>query len=119
MVLGLILLTAYVVLYGLIVREFRLLKGEFMKTAFFRVCIYFIILYIFQMNLFFILMLIIMLSRTVYYLVMHFNIEKGLYDKPLDNNYLVGIYFEELIFNFIVFYNLILKENNQNKHFEP
>jgi hypothetical protein len=60
-----------------------------------------------------------MVSRTVYYLVMHFNIEEGLYDKPLDNIYLVGIYFEELIFNFVVFYNLILKENNQNKHFEP
>ena len=43
MVLGLILLTAYVVLYALIVREFRLLKGEVMKTAFFRVNIFKII----------------------------------------------------------------------------
>lgn len=64
------------------------------------------------MNLFFISMLVIMGSRTIYYLIMHFNIEKGLYDRPVDNNYLIGIYLLEFIFNFVVFYNLILKQNN-------
>lgn len=71
------------------------------------------------MNLFFILMLVIMGSRTIYYLLMHFNFEKGIVDKPVDNAYLIGIYFQEIVFNFVVFYNLILKQSHQEKHFEP
>lgn len=37
------------------------------------------------MNLFFILMLIIMGTRTIYYLIMRFSIESGLLEKPVDN----------------------------------
>ena len=70
------------------------------------------------MNLFFILMLVIMGSRTIYYMVLHFNIEKGLNDKPIENKYLIGIYFQEIVFNFVVLYNLVLKQDNQEKHFE-
>ena len=63
-------------------------------------------------------MLIIMGSRAIYYLVMHFNIENGLDDKPVDNNYLIAIYLQEIIFNFVVFYNLVLKQGHEEKHFE-
>ena len=70
------------------------------------------------MNLFFILMLLLVSSRTIYYLVLHFNIETGLNDKPVDNNYLIGIYLQEIVFNFVVFYNLVLKQGHQERHFE-
>jgi hypothetical protein len=69
------------------------------------------------MNLFFILMLVIMSSRTIYYLLMHFSFENGLNDKPVENQYLLVIYLQEVIFNFIVFYNLVLKQSNQSQHF--
>ena len=61
------------------------------------------------MNLFFVLMLIIMTSRTIYYLLMHFSFESGLNDQPVENQYLIVIYLQEVVFNFIVFYNLVLK----------
>ena len=54
-------------------------------------------------------MLVIMSSRTIYYLLMHFSFETGLNDKPVENQYLLVIYLQEVIFNFIVFYNLVLK----------
>ena len=69
------------------------------------------------MNLFFILMLVIMSSRTIYYLLMHFSFETGLNDKPVENQYLLVIYLQEVIFNFIVFYNLVLKQSNQGQNF--
>ena len=70
------------------------------------------------MNLFFILMLFIMASRTIYYLLMHFSFENGLNDKPVENQYLLVIYLQEVIFNFIVFYNLVLKQSsNQGQNF--
>jgi Zn-dependent M32 family carboxypeptidase len=50
-----------------------------------------------------------MTTRTIYYLVLRFNIEKGLIDGPVDNDYLTGIYVQEVSFNFIVFYNLVVK----------
>lgn len=65
-----------------------------------------------NMNLFFILMLVIMGTRTVYYILVGLNFEykpdtKG---KP-DNYYLLVIYFQECVFNFVTFYNLVLKQN--------
>lgn len=70
------------------------------------------------MHLFFFLMILLIGSRTIYYLVLHFNIESGLYDKPVDNNYLIGIYLQEIVFNFVIFYNLILKQGHEERHFE-
>jgi hypothetical protein len=57
-------------------------------------------------------------TRTLYYLLMRFNFEEGLIDKPVDNNYLIGVYLVEMIFNIVVFYNLVLKQENQERHFE-
>jgi hypothetical protein len=63
-------------------------------------------------------MLFIMASRTIYYLLMHFSFENGLNDKPVENQYLLVIYLQEVIFNFIVFYNLVLKQSsNQGQNF--
>jgi hypothetical protein len=61
-------------------------------------------------------MLVIMSSRTIYYLLMHFSFENGLNDKPVENQYLLVIYLQEVIFNFIVFYNLVLKQSNQGQN---
>ena len=38
--------------------------------------------------------------------------------KEIDNDNLIFIYLEEILFNFVIFYNLILKSNNE-EHFEP
>lgn len=65
-------------------------------------------------------MLVIMSSRTIYYLLMHFSFENGLNDKPVENQYLLVIYLQEVIFNFIVFYNLVLKQqqvSNETQNF--
>lgn len=71
------------------------------------------------MNLFFILMMVIMGTRTVYYIVMHFLFQLKPTDRPTENNYLIAIYLQEIVFNFVVFYNLVLKQGHQEKHFEP
>ena len=70
------------------------------------------------MNLFFIVILVTLGTRTVYYMLLHFNFEEGLVDKPVDNQYLVVLYLQEIIFDFIVLYNLVLKQGHEEKHFE-
>ncbi len=70
------------------------------------------------MNLFFFLMLVIMITRTVYFTLIDLNFfdyefnNKG---KP-DNFYLLVIYFQECVFNFVTFYNLVLKQGTESHH---
>ena len=57
-------------------------------------------------------MLVIMLTRTVYYILVDLNFEYELNNKGKpDNYYLLIIYFQECVFNFVTFYNLVLKQN--------
>ena len=69
------------------------------------------------MNAFFILMILLLGSRTVYYIVFRFGDDFSIKNKEINNNHLIFIYIEELIFNFAVFYNLNLKKSN-DKAFE-
>lgn len=62
------------------------------------------------MHIFFLLMIALLGTRTVYYLVYRF-MDFKLNDEPIDNDHLILIYIEEIIFNLIVFYNI--KGNHQ------
>jgi short subunit fatty acids transporter len=81
MFLGLLITASYAVIYYLVFREFRELPRPIFETVFRR------------MNFFFLLMLVIMGSRTIYYMVMHFTFEQKFTDRPPDNLYLVALYF--------------------------
>jgi hypothetical protein len=66
-------------------------------------------------------MLVIMTTRTVYYILvgLTFEYEPKTKARP-DNYYLLVIYFQECVFNFVTFYNLVLKQNtnqHQQQHF--
>jgi hypothetical protein len=70
------------------------------------------------MNLFFILILVILSTRTAYYMLLHFSIETGLQNEAVDNQYLVLLYLQEIIFDYIILYNLVLKQGHEERHFE-
>ncbi len=59
-----------------------------------------------------------MVTRTLYYLLVDLNFDYELKNvgKP-DNYYLLVIYFQESVFNFVIFYNLVLKQGNRQTHF--
>lgn len=70
------------------------------------------------MNLFFLMMILLLGTRTIYYLFFRF---KKFHYEPtenVDNSQLIFIYCEEIFFNFVVFYNTVLKESH-SKHLEP
>lgn len=64
------------------------------------------------MNAFFITMILLLLSRSAYYIITRFGDTFSIKDKAINNNELIFIYIEEIIFNFAVFYNLSLKSSN-------
>lgn len=70
------------------------------------------------MNIFFILILVILSTRTAYYMLLHFSIETGLQHEAVDNQYLVWLYLQEIIFDFIILYNLVLKQGHEEHHLE-
>ena len=57
------------------------------------------------MHIFFLLMIALLGTRTIYYLIYRF-MDFKLNDEPIDNDHLILIYIEEIIFNMIVFYNI-------------
>lgn len=63
------------------------------------------------------MMMILLASRSIYYIVYRF-INFDLNEETIDNDHLIFIYVEEIIFNLVVFYNLVGKELSYN-HFEP
>ncbi len=70
------------------------------------------------MNLFFLLILVILGTRTLYYMLLQFNFGEGLLNKPVDNQYLVVLYIQEIIFDVVVLYNLVLKQGHEENHFK-
>jgi hypothetical protein len=62
-------------------------------------------------------MIVLLLTRTVYYLVFRYGQNFELNSKEIDNDQLIFIYIEEIIFNLMIFYNLVLKEQNK-EHFK-
>lgn len=57
-------------------------------------------------------MITLLFSRTVYYLVFRFtNFHLA---ETIDNDKLIFIYIEEIVFNLVIFYNVVLKADHQD-----
>lgn len=66
------------------------------------------------MNTFFIVMILLLGSRTFYYMFTRFNNWK-LSRQPIENVDLIPVYIGELFFNFVMFFNIIVKNDHDTK----
>lgn len=56
------------------------------------------------------MMIILLGTRTIYYLVFRFSDMKYESGRQINNKELIFIYFEEILFNVVVFYQMALKD---------
>lgn len=56
------------------------------------------------------MMIILLGTRTIYYLVFRFSDLKYESGRQINNKELIFIYFEEILFNVVVFYQMALKD---------
>ena len=68
------------------------------------------------MHLFFIMMIALLISRTTYYVIYKYGHMFSVSTEfSVDNDDLIFIYIEEILFNLIIIYNLVLKEFNNDQ----
>jgi hypothetical protein len=60
------------------------------------------------------MMIVLLGTRTVFYIVYRF-INFKLSDESIDNDHLIFIYIEEIVFNVIVCYNLVGKREHDQQ----
>ncbi|CDW88023.1 UNKNOWN [Stylonychia lemnae] len=97
MISGIVITIEYFIMYILIRIEFLKLPKESRRAL---LC---------NMHAFFIMMTILLGSRTIYYIVFRFKDFRYETTSEIENKQLVFIYVQEIFFNFVVFYNLVLK----------
>ena len=101
---GLLLFCAYCLLHLVMICTFHKLPPAVKRAA------------QLNMNMFFLMMIVLLGTRSLYYLVYRFGLQST--ETSINNDDLILIYVEEILFNFVVFYNLVLKELNDSR-FEP